>query len=99
VTRVRFLTIALALLPIVGLAIALTTQYLEEADDLANYVAVIDKGRLVESNPRDSRRQAKHDYQAGRLVTSAVLTALQLRPTLDSTGGRKGVWRLSHLER
>jgi ABC-2 type transport system ATP-binding protein len=40
-----------------GVTIFLTTQYLEEADRLANRIAVLDKGRLVaEGSPADLKR-------------------------------------------
>jgi ABC-2 type transport system ATP-binding protein len=40
-----------------GVTIFLTTQYLEEADELANRVAVLDKGKLVaEGTPQELKR-------------------------------------------
>jgi ABC-2 type transport system ATP-binding protein len=36
-----------------GVTIFLTTQYLEEADELANRIAVLDKGRLVAEGTPD----------------------------------------------
>jgi ABC-2 type transport system ATP-binding protein len=41
-----------------GVTIFLTTQYLEEADQLADYVAVLDHGRIVaEGTPAELKRQ------------------------------------------
>jgi ABC-2 type transport system ATP-binding protein len=41
-----------------GVTIFLTTQYLEEADRLANRIAVLDKGKLVaEGSPADLKRR------------------------------------------
>jgi ABC-2 type transport system ATP-binding protein len=41
-----------------GVTIFLTTQYLEEADHLADYVAVLDRGRIVaEGTPADLKRR------------------------------------------
>jgi ABC-2 type transport system ATP-binding protein len=41
-----------------GVTIFLTTQYLEEADELAGYVAVLDHGRIVaEGTPADLKRR------------------------------------------
>ena len=41
-----------------GVTIFLTTQYLEEADELADHVAVLDAGRLVaQGSPDDLKRQ------------------------------------------
>jgi ABC-2 type transport system ATP-binding protein len=36
-----------------GTTILLTTQYLEEADELANYIAIIDHGRIIEEGTAD----------------------------------------------
>ena len=46
-----------------GTAIFLTTQYLEEADQLADRVAVLDRGRLVaEGTPDELKRQIPGGY-------------------------------------
>src|SRR6476469_1420757 len=40
-----------------GVTVFLTTQYLEEADELADRIALLDRGRLVaEGNPEDLKR-------------------------------------------
>lgn len=43
-----------------GLTILLTTHYLEEADNLAHRLAVIDKGKVVESGTPDELKSALH---------------------------------------
>jgi ABC-2 type transport system ATP-binding protein len=46
-----------------GVTIFLTTQYLEEADELAGRIAVLDKGRLVaEGTPDELKRQIPGGY-------------------------------------
>jgi ABC-2 type transport system ATP-binding protein len=46
-----------------GVTILLTTQYLEEADELANRIAVLDKGRLVaEGTPDELKRMIPGGY-------------------------------------
>jgi len=57
-----------------GLTILLTTHYLEEAEQLAKHVAIINKGQIVASGTmdqvlamHDSGRQAKEGYRSGRL--------------------------------
>ena len=45
-----------------GMTIFLTTQYLEEADELAHRVGIIDSGRLVaEGTPEELKRAVGHD--------------------------------------
>ncbi len=63
-----------------GVTIFLTTQYLEEADELAGRIAVLDKGRLVaEGTPDELKRQIPGGYvrlqfsDATRLATAARL--------------------------
>ena len=44
-----------------GMTIFLTTQYLEEADELADRVGIIDDGRLVaEGTPAELKRNDRH---------------------------------------
>ena len=46
----------------IGMTILLTTQYLEEADELADRVGIIDGGRLVaEGTPEELKRNVGHD--------------------------------------
>jgi ABC-2 type transport system ATP-binding protein len=51
-----------------GMTIFLTTQYLEEADELAGRVGIIDKGRLVaEGTPADLKRSVGKDVIVARV--------------------------------
>ncbi|HVA10412.1 MAG TPA: ATP-binding cassette domain-containing protein [Acidimicrobiales bacterium] len=51
-----------------GMTIFLTTQYLEEADELAHRVGIIDKGRIVaEGTPADLKRSIGTDVIIARL--------------------------------
>jgi ABC-2 type transport system ATP-binding protein len=51
-----------------GMTIFLTTQYLEEADELANRVGIIDEGRLVaEGTPEELKRKVGVDVIVARI--------------------------------
>jgi ABC-2 type transport system ATP-binding protein len=68
-----------------GVTIFLTTQYLDEADHLADRVAVLDGGRLVaEGTPDDLKRQAPGTHVRLRFTTVAELDAAA-RVITDST--------------
>jgi ABC-2 type transport system ATP-binding protein len=69
-----------------GTTIVLTTHYLEEAEALADRVAVIDKGRLITvDTPRGLLRQ--HGKRRLRVTFSQPLSAgLQLPPALAQAG-------------
>jgi ABC-2 type transport system ATP-binding protein len=55
-----------------GMTIFLTTQYLEEADSLANRVGIIDRGRIVaEGTPTDLKRAVGSDMIIARLAGDA----------------------------
>ncbi len=55
-----------------GMTIFLTTQYLEEADELADRVGIIDRGRLVaEGKPADLKRSVGSDVIVARLEGDA----------------------------
>ncbi|PPK63841.1 ATP-binding cassette domain-containing protein [Actinokineospora auranticolor] len=59
-----------------GMTIFLTTQYLEEADQLADRVAVLDRGRLVaEGTPGELKRQVPGTHVRLRLADAARLDA------------------------
>jgi ABC-2 type transport system ATP-binding protein len=59
-----------------GVTIFLTTQYLEEADQLADRIAVLDKGRLVaQGTPDDLKRQVPGTHVRLRFSTVAELDA------------------------
>jgi ABC-2 type transport system ATP-binding protein len=56
-----------------GMTIFLTTQYLEEADELAHRVGIIDKGRIVaEGTPAELKRAVGTDVIVARLDGDAA---------------------------
>jgi ABC-2 type transport system ATP-binding protein len=59
-----------------GVTIFLTTQYLEEADQLADRIAVLDQGRLVaEGTPGELKRRLPGTHVRLRFATAAELDA------------------------
>ena len=59
-----------------GVTVFLTTQYLEEADQLADYVAVLDQGRLVaQGTPGELKRQVPGGHVQLRFSDVAELDA------------------------
>jgi ABC-2 type transport system ATP-binding protein len=59
-----------------GVTIFLTTQYLDEADQLADRIAVLDQGRLVaQGTPDDLKRQVPGTHVRLRFGTAAELAA------------------------
>jgi len=59
-----------------GVTIFLTTQYLEEADQLADRIAVLDQGRLVaQGTPDDLKRRLPGTHVRLRFTTVAELDA------------------------
>jgi ABC-2 type transport system ATP-binding protein len=67
-----------------GMTIFLTTQYLEEADELAHRVGIIDRGRIVaEGTPEELKRSVGTDVIVARVAGNAE-TALHL---LDGVPG------------
>ncbi len=62
-----------------GTTVFLTTQYLEEADQLANRVGIIDSGRLVaEDTPRALKAQIGHPRLEVRLTDGGVEQAQEV---------------------
>ena len=59
-----------------GVTILLTTQYLEEADQLANRIAVLDRGRIVaEGTPDQLKRRIPGTHILLRFADAAALDA------------------------
>jgi ABC-2 type transport system ATP-binding protein len=81
-----------------GVTVLLTTQYLEEADQLADRVAVIDRGRIVaEGSPRELKarvgeevveiRSADETVLAERAVDGSPTSVRQALAELTEIGG------------
>ena len=69
-----------------GVTIFLTTQYLEEADELADRVAIIDGGRIVaEGTPDELKRSIGSDVIIAT-VSSDIDRAKVVAATVDSCG-------------
>jgi ABC-2 type transport system ATP-binding protein len=63
-----------------GMTIFLTTQYLEEADELADRVGIIDHGRMVaEGTPADLKRSVGSDLIIARIEGDAADVAPAIR--------------------
>jgi ABC-2 type transport system ATP-binding protein len=68
-----------------GVTIFLTTQYLEEADQLADRIAVLDQGRLVaQGTPSELKRQMPGTHVRLRFTAASQLDAAE-RLFADST--------------
>ncbi|MYJ34672.1 MAG: ATP-binding cassette domain-containing protein, partial [Acidimicrobiaceae bacterium] len=79
-----------------GVTVFLTTQYLEEADALADRVAIIDGGRIVEEgSPSELKRAVGADVIVVDLSPDAIAAAATVAETLPDvdavTQGRRGV--------
>jgi len=71
-----------------GMTIFLTTQYLEEADELAHRVGIIDQGRIVaEGTPAELKRSVGSDVIVARLDGDAA----RVRPVLEAVPGVRSV--------
>jgi ABC-2 type transport system ATP-binding protein len=71
-----------------GMTIFLTTQYLEEADELAHRVGIIDRGRIVaEGTPVELKRSVGTDVIVARVAGDAE----SARPALGRVPGVLGV--------
>jgi ABC-2 type transport system ATP-binding protein len=69
-----------------GMTILLTTQYLEEADELADRVGIVDTGRLVaEGTPAELKRSIGTDVVIAR-IEGDVEAARQAVASIDITG-------------
>lgn len=78
---------AIASLAAQGTAIVLTTQYLEEADRLADLILIIDEGQVVASgSPETLKRELQRDVLEVCVVDETALTA-----ALDIIGPIEGL--------
>jgi ABC-2 type transport system ATP-binding protein len=90
-----------------GVTVFLTTQYLEEADRLADRIAVLDQGRLVaQGTPSELKRQVPGSHvqlrftsvpeldAAARLLASAVPDDENLTLRVPGDGGVKSLQAL-----
>jgi ABC-2 type transport system ATP-binding protein len=69
-----------------GMTILLTTQYLEEADELADRVGIVDNGRLVaEGTPTELKRSIGTDVVVARVEGDVEAARLAL-DSIDVTG-------------
>ena len=79
-----------------GVTVFLTTQYLEEADALADRVAIIDGGRIVEEgSPSELKRAVGADVIVVNLPPDAIAGAAAVAETVPDvdavTRGRRGI--------
>jgi ABC-2 type transport system ATP-binding protein len=87
-----------------GVTVFLTTQYLEEADQLADRIAVLDQGRLVaQGTPDELKRQAPGSHvrlrftdvaeldMAARVLTGSTRDDEDLTLRVPSDGGAKSL--------
>ena len=79
-----------------GVTVFLTTQYLEEADALADRVAIIDGGRIVEEgSPTELKRAVGADVIVVDLPSKAIAPAAAVAETVPEvdavTQGRRGI--------
>jgi ABC-2 type transport system ATP-binding protein len=76
-----------------GMTIFLTTQYLEEADELAHRVGIIDRGRIVaEGTPAELKRSVGSDVIVARVDgdAAAARRAIQAVPGVRSVEAHGG---------
>ena len=83
-----------------GMTIFLTTQYLEEADRLADRVAIIDRGRIVSrGTPDELKREVGKEVLTLRFDSeSAAATSIDALAGLDAETMRHGTDVVSYLD-
>ena len=95
-TEVRYLN------QVLGMTIFLTTQYLEEADALANRVGIIAHGKLVaEGTPTELKRSIGSDVIIARVAAGTATEVAQVVDRLDAverveTSGDEVVMSVAH---
>jgi ABC-2 type transport system ATP-binding protein len=80
-----------------GTTVFLTTHYLEEADALADHLAIIDQGKIVAEGTADElKRQVAGDVVtlAVNGATESVLETVRTQPFVREASGENGVVRL-----
>ncbi len=77
-----------------GMTIFLTTQYLEEADRLADRVGIIDDGRIVaEGTPADLKRRIGTDVVIASIADGSTTIDANTHATLEQLSGVTSVER------
>ncbi len=77
-----------------GMTIFLTTQYLEEADRLADRVGIIDEGRIVaEGSPAELKRRVGTDVVIARLAGAARTVDASALTSIEQLAGVTAVDR------
>jgi ABC-2 type transport system ATP-binding protein len=78
-----------------GVTVLLTTQYLDEADALADQIVVIDHGRVIaDGTPAELKRQS-HDARLEVTLThpngaaASAIASMVLGPITETDGGRR----------
>jgi ABC-2 type transport system ATP-binding protein len=72
------------------MTIMLTTHYLEEADQLANRLAIVDRGRLVtEGSPEELKRELRGDAVVAELAPGADLAVA--RAAIERLGDTRDI--------
>jgi ABC-2 type transport system ATP-binding protein len=88
VSRVQVWTEVRRLNQELGMTIFLTTQYLEEADELSHRVGIIDNGRIVaEGTPADLKRSVGSDVIVARVEGDAA----RVRSVVEAIPGVRSV--------
>src|SRR5262249_29137198 len=80
-----------------GVTVLLTTQYLEEADRLADRIAMLDHGRIVaEDTPAELKRRISGAHIRLRLTDAASLAAAALALPEGTPDNEELVLRVPH---
>ena len=77
-----------------GTTVLLTTQYLEEADQLAKKIAVIDKGKVIAQGSADELKTHQHFPEQLLCLYQLLQFSLLIDQLLLSTGWLIKLWYL-----